>query len=138
MRFLICIALFAVISENAWAQASTLIRTYDFVEIINDQQEESMYYYDNNWKKLRQLAVAEGYIDSFEMHEVAFSENSPFHLILITTYTDDGQYEQREKNFDKLIAMRGELKLLNEKQPSEFRKFVFESDTKVHRRAILD
>ncbi len=135
MRAIIYIALSFLVVSMLSAQDRELMRTYDFVEIIDDQQEEAMFFYENNWMALRELAKAEGYIDSFELHEVAYSEDCPFHLILITAYSDDSQYEQREKNFEKLIAMRGELKLLNEKQPAEFRKIVFGADSTKHRRS---
>lgn len=138
MRAFIYIALSFLALSTLPAQQTELISTYDFVEIINDQQEEAMFYYENNWKALRQLAKAEGYIDSYQMHEVAYTEESPFHLILITTYADKGQFEQREKNFDKLIAMRGDLKLLNDKRPEEFRKFVFGADSAEHRRSLKE
>lgn len=135
MKAIIYIALSFLVVPMLPAQERELISTYDFVQITDDQQEEAIFYYENNWKILRQLAKAEAYIDSFEMHEVAFSEECPFHLILITSYSDDSQYEQREKNFEKLIEMRDELKLLNEKQPSEFRKVVFGADSTKHRRS---
>ncbi len=97
-----------------------------------------MFYYEMNWKALRELGVAEGYIDSFELHEVGASEECPFHLILITVYGDATQYEQREKNFDKLIQMNGDVKLLNGKEPAEFRKVIFGADSEAHRRSGKD
>ena len=138
MRVAFCIVPFALITGVLLARDSELIRTYDFIEIIDDQLEGAMFYYENNWKVLRQLAKAEGYIDSYEMHEVVYTPESPFHLILITTYADNGQFEQREKNFDKLIAMQGELRLLNEKQPGKFRRFVFGADSTKHRRSLKE
>ncbi|WP_299524752.1 hypothetical protein [Winogradskyella sp.] len=71
------------------------------------------------------MAVEKGYIDSFELLQTTYSKETPFHLVLVTTYTNKAQYDQREKHFSKLIKAKGGLKLLNDKQPSEFRKSVF-------------
>jgi len=138
MRTLLSIAVLTIASFYSLAQEASSISTYDFVEILDDHQEEAMYYYEMNWKAIRDLGVAEGYIDSYELHEVAASEACPFHIILITVYGDASQYEQREKNFDKLIQMNGDLKLLNELQPAEFRKVAYNADSTVHRRSARD
>lgn len=112
-----------------------MIRSYDFVEILNDHEEEAMYYYELNWLPARELAVEKGYIESFDLLETRFSKDCPFHVILITTYSDSAQYKAREKNFDKVFEIRGERKLLNELQPSEFRGFVFDVHSTRHRRS---
>jgi hypothetical protein len=49
-------------------------------------------------------------------------EKSEFDLLLITTFTDQKQYDKREDHFAELIQKAGSLKLLNDKKPTEFRE----------------
>ena len=46
-------------------------------------------------------------------------------MILITTFSNAVQFDNRETHFSKLIKASGGLKLLNDKTPGEFRKSVF-------------
>ncbi|NND93217.1 MAG: hypothetical protein HKN45_00010 [Flavobacteriales bacterium] len=110
------------------------ISTYDFVQIVDDNQEEAMFYYENNWQKARELGVNKGFIESFQLLEITPSEETPFHLILVTTYKDSLQYRLREENFEELFAIRGELKLLNQKKPGDFRKIIHGTESTRHRR----
>ncbi len=110
---------------HCFGQQDDRISTMDFVQVLNDNKQEALYYYQNNWKILREMALSEKYIDSYQLLETTPSEEAPFTFMLITTYANEGQYSQREENFAKLIEQRGPLKLLNEKQPAEFRKTSF-------------
>ncbi len=101
------------------------ISTIDFVQILGNNKEEAVYYYENNWKVLRVQAVKQEYILSYQLLETPSTPDSPFNLILITTYANQKQYDKREENFGELIKKRGELKLINSKNPSEFRKIIF-------------
>ena len=104
----------------------------DFVQIIDNNKEEAVYYYQNNWKQLRISALEKGYIESYQLLETKATEDAPFELILITTFSNEMQYAKREENFQELITARGELKLLNDKKPGEFRSFVFSKDMARH------
>ena len=128
----ILITLFLGIGLNAYAQNDTRISTLDFVQIIDGQRAETIYYYTNNWKALRDEAMKKGYIHSFELLEVPRNENEPFDIILITTYSNPDQYAKREDNFGELIEARGGRRLMNEKQPSEFRKIIFNREDVRH------
>lgn len=114
------------------AQEDPRISTIDFVQILNDNKSEAMYYYQNNWKILREKAVESGYIDSFQILETPFSMEYPFHLMLITTYANKAQYENRELHFETLIAQQGGLRLMNEKKPADFRKNLFHKEMARH------
>lgn len=116
------ILLLSFLSCSAWAQSKAKITVIEFVEILEDQKKEALYYYENNWKLLRVAARAEGYIDSFQMIEIAHSQELPAHLLLITNFKDKAQYEAAEGNFKKLMAGHGEMRLLNHQQPDNFRK----------------
>ena len=120
---LILLALHATIT--CWAQQDEKITTMDFVQVLNKNHAEAIYYYENNWQILREKAIKKGYIHSYQLLETPYSEDAPFDLILITTYENKAQYEQREPNFAELIAEKGGLKLMNDKQPGEFRKIIF-------------
>ena len=109
-------------------QSSEKISTMDFVQILGKNRAETIYYYDNNWKVLREQALEKGYIHSYQILEVPKGEDLAFELILITTYRDQAQYEQREDNFRELIEARKGRKLLNDKQPGEFRNVLFGRD----------
>lgn len=97
------------------------ISTIDYVQFTNGLKAEALFYYQNNWLALRKMAKAKGYIDSFTMLETKRSKALPYDLMLITTYADIAQYDQREKNFRAVMQSRDGLKLLNEKKPNEFR-----------------
>ena len=121
--------LFCVIG---FCQSNNKITTIETVEILNNNSEEAIYYFENNWKVLRTMAVDKGYIDSFQLLQASYTNETPFHFILITTYTSKAQYEKRENHFGELIKAKGGLKLLNEKKPADFRKSVFSVDAARH------
>lgn len=97
----------------------------EFVQILNNHEAEAVYYFQNNWKVLRQQAIKKNYISDFKLLCTQRSEEAPFDIILMTTYPDQKSYDQREANFAELIEAKGGLKLLNEKEPGEFRKSLF-------------
>ena len=115
------------------AQENTKISTVDFVQVLNGNMEEVLYYYKNNWQVLREMAVNKNYIEAFQLLETPSSEEAPFQIILITTYLNEEQYKMRESHFDALIKERGPLRLMNEKQPGEFRKILFSKENVQHK-----
>lgn len=114
------------------AQQNDRISTLDFVEILNGNIKETHYYYENNWKKLREAALEKGYIYSFEILETVATDDAPFHLLLITTYANKKDYEKREDRFGELIEQADEVILLNEKKPTDFRRNVFNKEMVKH------
>lgn len=102
------------------------IHTYDFVKVLNGNQSEALYYYQNNWQKLREEAVKQSYIKGFSVLQTG--NKAEYDLALVTVYASEKQFSQREANFQKLIDARGELALLNDKKPADFRKVVGEAD----------
>ncbi|MEP1034985.1 hypothetical protein [Ekhidna sp.] len=123
MKSIVCAASF-LLSVVSFAQSSK-ISTIDFVQIQNDNIEEAIFYYENNWLVLRKMAVENGFIDSYEIIQVEAADDSPFHLILKTTYPDKLSFEKAEERFSALINEKGALRLLNNKQPADFRKVIF-------------
>ncbi|NNE27876.1 MAG: hypothetical protein HKN09_13605 [Saprospiraceae bacterium] len=114
-------------------QSNDAYSTIDFVEILNNNKDEAIYYYENNWKILREKALTKSYISSYKLLEVSHSKEAPFHLMLITSFSDKAQYDACETNFQLLISERGSLNLLNDKPPGEFRRIVFSKDHVIHR-----
>ncbi len=126
------VVFFFIFTPSVFSQKETRISTVDFVQIVNENREEAMFYYEYNWKVLRKMAMLKKYIASFEIMETPYSEEAPFHLLLITTYKNKEQYEQREKHFQELIKQQGKLQLLNDKKPPEFRKNLFHKEQVTH------
>jgi len=106
----------------SFAQPDERISTIDFIEVLNDNYDETLFYYQNNWQQLRIKALEKGYINNYQLLETIPTEESPYSFILITTYTNKEQFDHREKHFQGLIKEKGGLKLLNDKEPKEFRQ----------------
>ncbi|MCH4822078.1 hypothetical protein ML462_02745 [Gramella lutea] len=117
---------------NCLAQKEEKISTLDFVEILNGNHAEAAFYYENNWKKLREIALDKGYIYSFQMLKTEATEDYPISFILITTYTNHPEFELREKHFSEVMKIKGDLELLNDKKPAEFRKTLFSKEKSIH------
>lgn len=124
------ILLVFLICGFSYAQNDEKISSMDFVQIQNDNTEEAMHYYENNWKALRIKALEKNYIESYQILKNEYSEEAPFHIILITTYKNKIQFEAREIHFRELIEAHGELNLLNHIEPGAFRKTLFGTDAK--------
>ncbi|WP_353777848.1 hypothetical protein [Winogradskyella sp. 3972H.M.0a.05] len=122
----ITLSLFTI---SLWSQDNQKISTLEFVQVLEDNTEETLFYYHNNWEQLRKSAIKNGYIDSYELMLV-FDTESDYQIILKTTYKNQTQYDKRETHFQKLIENHGALKLLNDKKPKEFRKTLFGSEVK--------
>ena len=122
LKLLFIALLFCYLS---YGQTNEEITTIETVEILNSNDEEAIYYFQNNWKQLRIKAIEKGYIHSFQFLKTTYSDETPFHLMLITTYSNKALYDKREAHFSELIKASDGLKLLNDKKPSEFRKSVF-------------
>ena len=131
MRTLLLL-IFLGVNSLGYGQQNDRISTIDFVQVVNENKAEAVYYYQHNWKVLRNMALENGYIHSFQILETPFTEEQPFELMLITTYSNKKQYDLREDHFRTLIQEIGELKLLNEKKPAEFRKTLFSKENVRH------
>lgn len=121
----LCIITFIFLVHFSSGQEAGNISTLDFVEILYENRDEAVYYYQNNWRVHREKALKRNVIASFQIMEVIPSEEAPFHLILITTYKDKVQYDSRKANFEDIMKDQKELNLLNEIEPKDFRKVVF-------------
>lgn len=117
-----------LLSTFSFAQKSTKISTIDFVQVLNDNKKEVVFYYENNWEILRKMAVKKKYIHSYQLLETNSTKDAPFSFMLITTYKNKLQFDNREIHFRELIKAKGKLRLLNNKKPEVFRKTIFGKD----------
>ena len=117
---------------SSFAQQDQRISTIDYIEVLNDNFAETLFYYQNNWQQLRIKALEKGYISNYQLLETIPTEESPYRFILITTYANEEQYGHREKHFQGLIKEKGGLKLLNDKEPKEFRHAIRGHDMVKH------
>ncbi|PWH84545.1 hypothetical protein DIS18_01400 [Algibacter marinivivus] len=104
----------------------------DYVQVLNNNKAEALFYYQNNWEQLRIKAIEKGYIDSYQLLETQPTEETPYSFMLITTYKSKLQYHASEANFNMLIEASDGLKLMNEKQPGDFRKVILHNDAVKH------
>lgn len=119
-------------SLSGYTQQNERISMIDYVEILNNNKKEALYYYQNNWEQLRIKAIKKGLIDTYQILETIPTKETPFSFILITTYMNKAQYDASETNFRKIIEESNGLKLLNNKKPSEFRKVILHNDSVKH------
>ena len=103
--------------------------TVDFVKVLNGNDEEAVFYYENNWKQHRIEAAKRGYISSFKLL-IKTSDDGQTDILLITGYASESQYEDREKNFLEVMndAGRDGPVTMNDKLPGAFRE-VFDRGT---------
>lgn len=132
MKTQIIITLLLFINISGYSQEDKRMSTIDFVEILNDNKEEALFYYQNNWQVLREIALKKDYIHSFQILETTSSPETPYNFILITTYANKTQYDERETHFNAIIKNQKGLKLLNTKQPNNFRKVIIRKDVIKH------
>ena len=108
------------------------ISMIDYVEVLNNNKAEALFYYQNNWEQLRIKAIEKDYIENYQLLETQPTENTAYSFILITTYKSKLQYYASEANFNKLIEESDGLKLMNEKKPGDFRKVILHNDAVKH------
>ena len=103
------------------------ISNIDFVKIKNNKRQEAIYFYENNWKVYRDIALGTGFIKSYKLLLAPADTITNFDLILITEYTDSLQLKLSEERFQKIIkeTRPNGPQLLNEIKPSDFRQNIF-------------
>lgn len=116
---LLCFLSLTVLSQDE------IVTVVSIVKVKNEKRAEADFYYEQNWKQLRKLALAEGIIHSYEFIEAKADEQADFDYLCITRFRDQAQFDKAEENFARLMEPRGGPKLLNELKPDEFREVVF-------------
>jgi hypothetical protein len=115
------------ITTNLFGQNQSAITTIDFVKIKNNKRQEALFFYENNWKVYRDIALEKGYIKSYKLLTSSADTTANFDLILMTEYSDSSFYKSSEERFQQIIkATRPEgPKLLNQLKPNDFRQNLF-------------
>jgi hypothetical protein len=120
-KFIILIFLFSAI--RPLAQNHLPVSQIDFVTIKDARKAEALYFYENNWKVYREMALKKGYIRSYNLLTTNADSPADFDIMLVTEYTDSTQYKGSETHFQQIIKelRPGGPKLLNELKPADFR-----------------
>jgi hypothetical protein len=118
--------LFSFAAFAAPAQEVKGYSVIDFVRIKDSHTPEVLYFYENNWKLYRDIALQKGHIRSYQLVRTQPSPTTPCHLLLITEYSDSAQYAVHEERFNAIIkeVRPNGPKLLNNLKPAEFRENV--------------
>lgn len=109
------------------------VSTIDFMKVIDGNRDELIYYYENNWKVLRDMALERNYIVSYELLETEADSTGDFDILLITRYENEEAYEKAEERFQGLIReiqSEGGPKLMNDLTPAQFRDWKFSKTSK--------
>lgn len=109
------------------AQSQPEILIIDFVKIKNNKRAEAIFYYENNWKVYREIALKNGFIKSYRLLTVPADSTSGFDFLLMTEYADSSQLNLSEARFQQIIqtASPGGPKLLNDLKPGDFRQNLY-------------
>lgn len=126
------IVLFFVLITALGFSQTEKISMIDYVQVLNNNKAEALFYYQNNWEQLRIKAIEKGYIDSYQLLETQPTKEAPYSFMLITTYKSKLQYHASEANFNMLIEASEGLKLMNDKKPRDFRKVILHNDAVKH------
>ncbi|RLD27826.1 MAG: hypothetical protein DRI75_08535 [Bacteroidetes bacterium] len=129
----IILLLFALTSCSICnGQENEKISIMFFVQVLNDNYEEAIFYYQNNWKVTGEMSLERGLIESFQILETPYSDEEPFHIVLIYTFKNKELYDNREEPYLALVKEMGGMRLLNDKKPDEFRKVLFRKRSVKH------
>jgi len=103
------------------------VSVMDFVKVKDNKYPETLYYYENNWKVYREIAVKSNFISSYKLLKMSADSIANFDLILITEYADSSQFKLAEERFQKIIKeiRPNGPKLMNNLKPADFRQNVF-------------
>jgi len=104
-------------------QTSNQIAVVEFIKVKAGGMEDARYYYEQNWKVLREMAMDSSYISSYAMM-ITESDTTAYSFILQTIYPDSVAYSMSETRFGELIRILGGdgPQLLSDKRPQDFRE----------------
>ena len=125
MKYAVTIVILIACCVTVYAQSS--ITKIDFVKIKEGKKTESLYFYENNWKVYRDIALQKGYIKSYQLLLTVADSLSNFDLMLITEYADSAQEKLSEERFQQIIkeTRPNGPKLSNNLKPNEFRQNLY-------------
>lgn len=77
--------------------------TVDVVECRSEYERECLYYYENNWKVIREEAVARNFISGYHLLRAESDSLSVVKLFLLTEYPDSLALAEVEANFQPMM-----------------------------------
>ena len=121
------------IGSYSFAQSPKFIQTMEFVKVKNDKHREATYFYENNWKVFRDIALENGFIQSYQLLTISADSIADFDFLLITAYSDSLQLKQSEERFQKIIkeVRPNGPRLLNGLKPNDFRQNLYSKEAKI-------
>lgn len=128
VKHLLCLCGFILISFCSFGQQqNNTIWVVDYVKIKNGKTAETLYYYNQNWKRYREEALRKGHIKSYKILMAETGDQQNFDLMLMTEFADSTQLSKVEEHFQPIIKDLNPdgPKLLNDVKPAEFRETVY-------------
>ena len=115
------------ITFASFGQNNNPIITLDFIKVKDGKRQETLYFYENNWKVYRDIALQKGYIKSYRLMTTQPDSIADFDIILLTEYADSTSLNAGEERFQKIIkeVRPNGPKLLGTSKPNEFRQNLF-------------
>lgn len=122
---LLCMIL--MIGVGVYCQPNASITTLDFVKVKDGKWEEVLFFYQNNWKAYREMALKRNYIKSYKILVALPDSLQSFDIILCTEYPDSVSLTLAESRFQQIIKEINPNgpKLLNALKPKDFRENLF-------------
>jgi len=120
------IALLFFITIASISNSEAQILSTNRVEVPVERRAEAIYFYQNNWKAYREMALQSGLISSYRILEFEQTDPESLELLLVTEFADSLQFTQVEANFEPIIKTlrpNGPV-LLNDIPPAEFRTVI--------------
>jgi hypothetical protein len=96
--------LLLILSCNLFAQKAVPIVVVDFVKVLNGHEAETVYFFEQNWKKYRISALKKGHISGYQLLKLNAADKAGFHYALVTFFQDSTAYQQVETNFRPIMA----------------------------------
>jgi len=120
-KLIILIFLFSAM--RPLAQSHLPVSEIDFVRIKDNRKAEALYFYENNWKVYREMALKKGHIRSYHLLTAKADSLANFDIMLVAEYAHSVQYKSSEAHFQQIIKELRPAgpKLLNELKPADFR-----------------
>lgn len=131
MRKILSLLAVVLVLEATGQEAPVAV--IDFVKIRDGKRAEALFFYENNWKVYRDIALQKGIIQSYELLTTTPDSAANFDLMLVTVYKDSTQWAMAEERFQGIIkeVRPAGPKLLNDLKPAAFRQNVFNKKTEL-------
>ena len=65
----------------------------DVVQILEDRAMETLFYYEQNWKKYREQALSDGVISGYQILALPKDSKTDFDLLLMTEYPNQEAFQ---------------------------------------------